>query len=92
MLGSEQERTHTFYSKNREGVRIEGVDDVISFDENGVSLQTKCGGMAVEGEDLHVRTLNTGDGIVEIDGKINGVYYYENKPLQKRSLFGRRES
>lgn len=92
MLVSEQEIIHSLYSKNREEIRIEGVEDVISFDEGGVSLQTICGGMAVEGEKLHVRTLNTEDGIVEIDGKINGVYYYDNQPAKKRSLFGRRES
>ena len=84
----EQKKIHDFASKNREGIRISGVSDVISFDEGGVSLETLCGNMAVEGEELHVRTLNTDEGIVEIDGKINGVYYYESKPVKKRRLFG----
>lgn len=90
MMESGQERIHTFSSKAREGIRISGVCDVVSFDESGVSLETLCGSMAVEGEGLHVRTLNTEDGIVEIDGKINGVYYYDNKPTVKRGLFGKR--
>lgn len=90
MLESGQERIHEFSSRNREGIKISGVCDVVSFDESGVSLETLCGSMAVEGEDLHVKTLNTDDGVVEIDGKINGVYYYENKPTAKRGLFGKR--
>lgn len=84
----EQKKIHEFASKNREGIKISGVSDVISFDERGVSLETLCGSMAVEGEELRVRTLNTDEGIVEIDGKVNGVYYYESKPTRKHKLFG----
>ena len=90
MLGADQERKHEFTSRQREGISITGVRDVISFDDTGVSLETSCGSMAVEGEELRVKTLNTDEGIVEIDGKINGVYYYENKPVTKRTLFGSR--
>lgn len=90
MSGSGEIREHSFFSKMREGIRISGVSDVVSFDESGVSLETLCGSMAVEGEGLHVRTLNTSDGIVEIDGKVNGVYYFDNRPTSKRGLFGRR--
>ncbi len=81
---------HYIYSKGREGIKINGVSDVASFDESGVALETLCGSMAVEGEGLHVTVLNITDGIVEIDGRINGVYYYENKPQEKRGLFSRR--
>ena len=90
MLGTEQEKIHTFSSKSREGIRISGVCDVVSFDEVGISLETLCGSMGIEGEGLRVKTLNTNEGIVEIDGRISGVYYFDNKPVQKRSIFGRR--
>ena len=90
MLGTDQEKIHTFYSESREGIRISGVSDVISFDEAGISLETLCGSMGVEGEGLRVKTLNTNEGVVEIDGKISGVYYFDKNPPQKRTLFGRR--
>lgn len=90
MSGSGEIREHSFFSKMREGISISGVSDVVSFDESGVSLETLCGSMAVEGEGLHVRTLNMSDGIVEIDGKITGVYYFDNRATSKRGLFGRR--
>lgn len=80
---------HAFISKMREGIKINGVNEVLSFDDVGVSLDTPCGSMAIEGEGLRVTTLNTDDGIVEITGKINGVYYYESKPAQKHRLFKR---
>lgn len=80
---------HSFFSKMREGIKIDGVSEVLSFDDRGVSLNTVCGSMAVEGEGLRVTTLNTDGGIVEIRGKINGIYYFEDKPAQKRKLFRR---
>jgi sporulation protein YabP len=84
------ERKHSFFSENRNGIKINGVSDVISFDERGVALETVVGSMAVEGEDLHVTVLNIENGIVEIDGRINGLYYYEVKPTVKKGILGRR--
>ena len=80
-------KKHSIRSCGREGISIEGVVDVVSFDERGVALETVVGGMAVEGEDLHVTVLNITDGKVEIDGRIKGIYYYESKPTAKRGLF-----
>ena len=79
---------HGFVSKGRNGINIDGVCDVLSFDESGISLETVCGNMAIEGEGLHVTVLNVGDGKIEVEGKINGVYYYDSRPKQKRGLFG----
>ena len=44
------ERVHSFLSESRRNIKINGVEDVISFDEGEVVLQTSCGGMIVEGE------------------------------------------
>lgn len=75
----------------REGIEIEGVLDVISFDEGGVVMETSCGSLAVEGEGLHVTVLNVTDGRVVVEGRINGAYYFDNSPKQKRGLFGKKE-
>jgi len=84
------EKRHSITSSQREGIKIDGVTDVVSFDERGVALETVVGSMAVEGEELHVTVLNITDGRVEIDGRINGIYYYENRQTGKRGLFSRR--
>ncbi len=85
-----QTKIHSFYSEDRDGIKIRGVSEVISFDDGGVALDTPLGNMAVEGEGLRVTTLNTDEGVVEITGRINGVYYFDVKPTAKRGLFGRR--
>jgi sporulation protein YabP len=85
-----EKKIHWFYSENRDGIKIRGVSEVLSFDDGGVALATPLGNMAVEGEGLRVTTLNTDEGVVEITGKINGVYYYDARPTAKRGLFSRR--
>ena len=80
---------HGFSVINRENIKIDGVKDVISFDESGVALETECGSMAIEGEGLHVTVLNLSDGKVEITGRVNGVYYYD-KSAAKRGFFGKK--
>ena len=82
---------HSFSSSRRQGLDISGVCDVISFDENGVALKTDCGEMAVEGEGLHITVLNITDGNVVIEGRINGLYYYESRPTSKKGFFGKRQ-
>ena len=81
---------HSFTSKGRDGIEIDGVNEVISFDESGVVMETLCGSLAVEGDDLHITVLDITDGRVEIEGKVNSVYYFDNTPRQKRGLFGRK--
>ncbi len=81
---------HVFSSKCRDGIAISGVSDVVSFDERGVVMETDCGSLAVEGEGLHVTVLDLSSGRVNIEGRINGVYYFDNSPRPKRGLFGRK--
>ena len=84
-------KAHSFVSRERNGIDVSGVIDVISFDEGGVVMETSCGSMAVEGEGLHVTVLNLADGMVNIDGRISGVYYFDNSVQVKRGLFGKKK-
>ncbi len=82
--------SHGFSSSGREGIDIGGVLNVVSFDDRGVVLETSSGSMAVEGEGLHITVLNITDGRVSVEGRINGVYYFEERQKSKRGLFGKR--
>jgi sporulation protein YabP len=88
MLEQNAGNKHSIFSSGREGIKIDGVLDVVSFDERGVALGTCVGSMAVEGEELHVTTLDLTDGRVIVEGKINGTYYFDPIAQSKRGLFG----
>ena len=61
--------------KDRSMMNIDGVSDVISFDELAVLLRTAQGQMTVEGEGLHITRLDLEKEIVCLEGKINALYY-----------------
>ena len=58
-----------------------GEKATLTLEYNGALADAK---IICEGKSL---PLNITDGKVEIDGRINGIYYYESKPTGKRGLF-----
>ncbi len=89
MQETNKTREHSFSSDNREGIRISGAVEVTSFDTSHVQLNTVCGGMVVEGEELKVSALDLDSGIVEVEGTLNGVFYFKENATAKKGLFGR---
>ena len=61
--------------KDRDHIDITGVDEVISYDENGLSL-TVCGSrLTVEGDNMRVSSLNVEEGRIVADGRIRNLSY-----------------
>ena len=88
---NEQERKHALSMGARRHISISGVCEVESFDEQTVILSTDCGEMTLEGEGLHIGTLDIARGVVEVDGKVNGLYYSDSAPARRgfrARLFG----
>ena len=71
----------------RAHAEITGVSEVKSFDEQGVMLDTACGRLVIEGEGLHVGTLDMARGVLMVDGKITAFYYVDTGSARKKSLF-----
>ena len=82
---------HKLHVEGRTRAEIFGVSDVSSFDETAVVLRTVSGELTVEGEGLHVSTLDMTRGAVVIDGTVNA-FYYETESPARRGLFGRRRA
>lgn len=67
-----------------------GVNEVISFDEYSVILDTVEGQLNIGGEDLHVKALCLEKGDVTVEGRIDELVYEDVGRSEKRSIFGRR--
>lgn len=78
-------KKHTLQIDMRTRAMIEGVCEVESFDEQSVVLLTDCGEMTLEGEGLHVSTLDMARGVVAVDGRIDAVLYADNI-VQKKGV------
>ena len=74
---------HRLSLLDRKQLELSGVKDVVSFDETNVVLETVCGMLSVEGQDLHVQVLNTDAGVVSLDGTVNSVTYYRDESSDK---------
>ena len=80
---------HEFCIKTRREMSISGVLDVISFDESDIHLVTNCGEMFIEGKDMHIDVLNIDGGVLSLSGKIDAVYYSEEKEKERRGFLGK---
>ncbi|MCH5303973.1 MAG: sporulation protein YabP [Ruminococcus sp.] len=82
-------KPHNLILDNRNKLSLTGVDDVLGFNEETVSVNTSMGDLIIRGSKLHISKLNLETGEVEIDGKVNSLQYAEtktNKSFMQRLL------
>ena len=72
---------HSFVNINeRKRITLDGIVNIAKFDERGVSLISECGRIEIEGEGLKILSLEKDGGVIDISGKIEGVFYEREKP------------
>lgn len=76
--------------ENRSKLQLDGVIEVIKFNEQEILLNTNLGGLTIKGEELKMNKLDVQNGHVNITGKINScVYTSDEKSKNKDSIFAR---
>ncbi len=78
--------------ENREKLTISGVNDVLSFDDQIVILETQLGLLTVKGENLRINKLSLDSEEVVVEGEINNLIYSEKDSERKNasnSIFGK---
>ncbi len=69
--------THKLTLNERRKLTMNGVTEVMSFDETSVVLKTGMGMLTVHGEGLQLKNLSAEGGQVAVDGKIAALIYEE---------------
>ena len=80
---------HTLNMEEREKVRIGGVLEVLSFDEEGVMMETTCGLLMLKGSGMHIGRLDLDTGDVTVDGAIDSITYSDGSFTEKHSILGK---
>ncbi|MHB0884397.1 MAG: sporulation protein YabP [Bacillota bacterium] len=75
----EREDQHQLTIGNRETVSVNGVLEIISFDDQEIVLNTDLGTLTLKGEELHIKTLNLDLGTLDVEGLVNAVSYGPKK-------------
>lgn len=75
--------------KNRKFLRMDGVSEVLSFDDDFVTVMTALGKVEVEGKGLKIIQMSAESGDFTLEGRVDGIYY-SALDGEKKGLFARR--
>ena len=75
--------------ENRGKLSISGVNDVLSFDDQVVMVETELGLLTVKGENIRITKLSIDTSEVIIEGEINNLSYTERQIKSEGGLFGK---
>lgn len=84
-------RTHKVMLENRSAASVSGIQEVVSFDENQIVLDTDMGLLTIKGKGLHVNRLTLEKGETDIEGTVDSLVYSSNEAYRRsgESLFSR---
>ena len=74
-------RLHRLVLSDRHTGSVTGVNDVVSFDENEIVLDTDMGLLTVRGKELHVKRLTLEKG--DLEGQVDSLNYSSNAALKR---------
>ena len=69
--------------ENRGNLSISGVNDVLSFDDQVVMIDTELGLLTVKGENIRINKLSLDTSEVIVDGEISSLTYSPKGPEKK---------
>ena len=69
---------HHVILEGRESLSVSGVEEVESFDENTIVMNTCKGTLGVRGEDLHIEKLSLDGGDLKVEGTVDALTYEDD--------------
>lgn len=87
--GGENAVLHRIIIEGRRNIKITGVEDVESFDDDCVVVYTVDGTMTVGGAGFHINKLTIENGELEIDGDVDSIRYSDSRREEHGGFFGR---
>lgn len=75
--------------ENREKLNVSGVNDVLSFDDQVVIIETELGLLTVKGENLKINKLNIDTSEVIVEGRIDNLGYSQNQSKNEGGILGK---
>ena len=82
-------REQNIVIQNREKTVVTGVEDVLSFDDELVIVQTELGMLTIKGENLKMNKLNLDNNELIIEGKITAIAYSDNQIERKQGFMSK---
>lgn len=78
---------HKVTLSDRKKLTVTGVDEVVSFDDTTVQMETSLGSLTVYGQQLRLKNLSPEAGQLELIGEVEAMVY--EQPRRKGGWFSR---
>lgn len=75
--------------ENREKLNVSGVNDVLSFDDQVVIIETELGLLTIKGENLKINKLSIDTSEVIVEGRINNLTYSDHQVKTEGGILGK---
>ena len=82
-------KTHELKLLNRDMLTLSGIKKIINFDVDEFYLSSVMGDIYLKGKNLEVLKLDTDNGDIKINGKINSISYIDGKNKNKESIISK---
>jgi len=79
VTGVNESKEYKIIMTNRQNTLIEGVENVESFDDEEIVLETKMGVLILKGQNLHITHLNLDEGVLVAEGHCRTLDFTEDK-------------
>lgn len=73
----QENKGHRIGLNEREAMEATGVVNVESFDDQKIILETVQGMLTLQGENLHIKSLNLEEGNIKVEGRVDSIAYSE---------------
>ena len=77
---------HSVILNERKELRVSGVTDVDSFNEESIAAYTGLGALIISGEELHISRLDVETGELSVEGNVSSLAYEVNHTKGKSFL------
>lgn len=84
MIDNAKELKHDVIIKSRKRLEMSGINDVSSFDDTEIIVQTDGSGISIEGEGLKIERFDAENGELIVNGLINGIFYFVKEASKKK--------
>lgn len=86
-MTNEKNTIQNIILENREKLSVSGVEDILTFDEEEITLDTSLGQLQIRGSNLKVEKLSVDTGEVVATGSFDSLLYQGSSTPQKGGFF-----
>lgn len=84
MIEAPKDIKHDLNLKSRKKLEMSGINDVSSYDDKEIVVQTDGTGISIEGDGLKIERFDSENGELIVNGLISSIYYFAKESSKKK--------